>query len=61
MTKVETRELKCGCLVYPFDSLEVREHEIIKITEGNKRWQKTICDRTGKWWKVELPDLEEIK
>ena len=58
--KIET--YKCGCTSSNVGLLNLLwNHDFFILTKGNKRWRKTVCIPTGKWWKVEMPDLEEIK
>ena len=64
----------CGCLYKDFgNSLEgwasktgqdyyfLENHAHTNITKGKKRWKKTVCNVTGKWWIEHKPDLVEVK
>ena len=66
MFKIKTSKSRCGCIVSMSGGVEetidwLFTHELSVVTEGNKRWKKVICNTTGKWWTIKMPDLKEIK
>lgn len=55
-------KLKCGCsevgISVPYLFLS---HTANIETRGNRRKRRVVCEKTGKFWYIDLPNLEEIK